>query len=212
MKNAIAIVCLMWCMGSLHAQNTSRQITEYAEFKPAVIHLMTGRDVTITKANIFLKNSRLLYKSGTKTKQARTANVKSVDFADRTYVRIDTLLAYPVDTVGTNTLYCARMIDMAAFNAMIINNRQITDLSIGEQVGMTTLELINEENVEYPIVNHYFFSYRGKVVRAQDREVLRLTPKPLRRNYWTVVRENGFSWDSEASLMKLLKAITEGGQ
>lgn len=208
-KNVIIILCLMFSLGSLQAQNTSRQITEYADFKPAVIHLTTGKDVSMPKANIFLKNSALLYRSGAKTKQARTANVKSVDFGDRTYVRIDTLLAYRVDSVGTNALFCARLIDMAAFNSMIINNRQITNLSIGEQVSMTALELVNEEDVEYPIVNHYYFSYGGKVVRAHDREVLRLTPKPLRRNYWTVVREAGFSWNSEASLLKLLRAITE---
>ncbi|MBR4240576.1 MAG: hypothetical protein IKQ03_14410, partial [Prevotella sp.] len=123
MKKSILTACMMLVCGVMSAQNLSRRVTEYAEFKPAVIHLVTGKDVSTPLANIFLKNSTLVYKSGTKTKEAFTNNLKSVEFDDRTYYRIDSVLAYRVDSVGTGQLFCARVIDMPTFRRMVLNNR-----------------------------------------------------------------------------------------
>ena len=207
MKKYILTACMMVVCGVMSAQNLSRRVTEYAEFKPAVIHLVTGKDVSTPLANIFLKNSTLVYKSGTKTKEAFTNNLKSVEFDDRTYYRIDSVLAYRVDSVGTGQLFCARVIDMPTFRRMVLNNRQITNIQVGDQISTTTLDLIDQDQVEYPLLNYYYISYGGKVVRAHDHEVLRLTPKAKRRQFWAIVREPTFSWTNEASLLKLLKAI-----
>jgi hypothetical protein len=193
----------------VQAQEVSKRVTEYEEFKPAVIHLVSGQDVSTPKANIFLKNSTLLYLSGTKTKEAFTNNLKSVDFDDRTYYRVDTLLAYKVDSVGTSALFCARLIDMNTLGQMIRSSRQITNIDVGDQITATSLRKVEGDEFDYPIINQYYFLCGGKIVRAREHEVLRATPKARRRAFWATVRESGFQWSSEESLMKLLKAITE---
>ncbi|MBR5656255.1 MAG: hypothetical protein IKW98_06175 [Prevotella sp.] len=208
-KRSIIVLSLMFGFLLVQAQEISRRVTEYEEFKPAVIHLVSGKDVSTPKANIFLKNSTLLYLSGTKTKEAFTDNLKSVDFDDRTYYRVDTLLAYKVDSVGTSALFCARLIDMNALGQMIRSSRQITNIDVGDQITATSLRKVEGDEFDYPIVNQYYFLCGGKIVRAREHEVLRATPKARRRAFWSTVREAGFQWSSEESLMKLLKAITE---
>ena len=208
-KRSIIVISLMFVVLGIQAQEVSRRVTEYEEFKPAVIHLATGKDISTPKANIFLKNSTLLYVSGAKTKEAFTESLKSVDFDDRTYYRVDTLLAYKVDSVGTNVLFCARLIDMHALSQMISSRRQITNIDVGDQITATSLRKVDGDEFDYPIVNQYYLLCGGKIVRAREHDVLRATPKARRRAFWSTVREAGFQWSSEESLMKLLKAISE---
>ena len=79
---------------------TTTSLTIYQEFQPATIHLVDGKQLRVGLANIFLKNSSLLYKSGQETKEANMKTLVKVEFKDRTYFRIDSVLAYQVDTAG----------------------------------------------------------------------------------------------------------------
>ncbi len=78
--------------------------------------------------------------------QAEMKNVKKVDFADRTYLKVDTILAYIVDTLKDNKLLCATLIDLEAYKSEILNNKQITNLELGSYVNVSTMDLsdINE--------------------------------------------------------------------
>ena len=76
------------------AQTTTTSLTVYPSFQPATIHLNDGRQLKVGFANIFLKNSGLLYISGQETKEANLKTLTKVDFKDRTYYRIDSVLAY----------------------------------------------------------------------------------------------------------------------
>ena len=91
----------------VNAQTTTTIATVYKEFQPATIHLTDGRKLKVSLANVFLKNSSLLYLSGNDTKEANMKTLTQVDFPDRTYYTVDTLLAYQVDTVGHDALLCA---------------------------------------------------------------------------------------------------------
>ena len=199
----------MACLGA-NAQMVSHRVTAFKQFEPATVHLSSGKPLKVKEANVFLRNSQLLYKSGGKVKQASIDNVTGVDFASRSYVKIDSILAYRVGSVSQNDLYCATLIDMETYNTNILNNRQVTNFEIGSQVNLTTLDTETDEEREYPIQNHYFFQYNGKLIEAHELYVLRAVPKAKRRIFWTIVREPGFSWTQEESLLRLLKGITEG--
>ena len=202
-------VMLMAC--SVQAQTITHRVTAFKEYKPAVVMLTNGKPLKVGAANIFLKNSRLLYKNGTKVLEAKLDNVKSVSIEDKFYEKIDTILAYRIDTVGKNGLYCAPVIDMVAYNLDQANKRHITNFEISTQVNMTALESTEEEAHEYPLQNYYYIKYNGKFVKAHELYVLRAIPKSKRKVFWETVREVGFSWIHEDSLMKLLKVISEGG-
>lgn len=209
MRGFVLLAWIMVCLGA-KAQMVSHSVTAFKQYEPATVHLTNGRPLKVKEANVFLKNSQLLYRSNGKVKQAAINNVKGVDFATRSYVRIDSLLAYRVGTVAQNNLYCATIIDMETYNTNIINDRQVTNFEIGSQVNLTTLDTDADEDREYPIQNHYYFQYNGKYIEAHELYVLRAVPKAKRRIFWTIVREPGFSWTQEDSLMRLLKGITEG--
>lgn len=192
---------------TMTAQTTTTALTVYQEFQPATIHLADGRLLKVGLANIFLKNSGLLYKSGQDTKEANLKTLTKVDFKDRTYYRIDSVLAYQVDTVGNKQLFCAQRIDFVAWKGMLVNNHQMTDISLGDMVSYTTADLADEQDIHFPLINVYYLQIDGKYVLAHERNLKRALDKEKRRLMVSVMSEPGFSWTSEASLLKLLKYI-----
>lgn len=211
MKNIVFLILSLLVCHGINAQMISHRVTEFKDYQPAVVELTSGKPLKVGSANIFLKNSKLLYKSGTRVLEAKLTNVKSVSIGGKYYVKIDTILAYRVDTVGKNGLYCSPTIDMDAYKMDMANKRHITNFEIGSQVNMTALESTEEEANEYPLQNNYYIEYNGKFVKAHELYVLRAIPKSKRKAFWTTVREVGFSWIHEESLMKLLRVITTEG-
>ena len=117
MKQKTLLIALLLAMVlGASGQIALSRLTAFTEFRPAVVHLADGKTMNLPLANIFLKNSSLLYMNNSGTAmEADMKNLLRVDFDDRTYVRIDTLLAYRVDTIGNSALYCAWVIDLKAF-------------------------------------------------------------------------------------------------
>ena len=189
------------------AQEITPAVTVYNEFQPATIITADGKKVKVPLANIFLKNSSLLYKSGVQTKEAYTNTLQRVEFKDRTYYRVDTVLAYRVDTVGADALFCSQRIDFDAYYRMRANNRTLTDLSIGDQVSYTTADLGDERDIHFPVVSVYYYLYHGKYVRCHERNLSRLLNKEQKRMMATMMNDKSFSWTDEQSLLKLLKLI-----
>lgn len=204
------IVCMLALLGSLvfqgHAQTTPA-VTVYKEFRPATIHLADGRLLKVSLANIFLKNSSLLYKSGVDTKEANLKTLTQVDFEDRSYYKIDSLLAYQVDTIGNDALYCAQKIDFVAWRQMVANNSVLSSLDLGDMIGYSYAELADEQDLHFPIIQLYFFRLNDKFVLAHERNLKRVLNKEKRRLMETMMIDKSFSWTDEQSLLKLLKTI-----
>ncbi len=208
MKRNILIVLLAIAgIVRCHAQAVTPALTVYKEFRPAKVMLADGKILNLSLANIFLKNSSLLYKSGLDTKEANMNTVLRVDFKDRSYLRIDTLLAYQVDTVNHDVLYCAQMIDMESYRQQIANNREITSLDFNDMIGYTMVDLQSEQDIHFPIKNIFIFRISGKFVIAHERSMKRLLPKEKRPILASAMAMPGFSWNDEKSLMTLLKMI-----
>ena len=207
MKKLVLFLLLSIGVLTASAQGTTTMVTVYQAFKPATIHLVDGRQLKVSLANIFLKNSGLLYISGHDTKEASLQNISTVEFQDRTYYRIDSVLAYQVDTVNHQPLYCAQRIDLVAWKGMIINNRQLDNISLGDMLTYSATELADQHDIHFPVINIYYFPINGKYVLAHERNLKRVLDKEKRRLMASVMSEPEFSWTSEKSLLKLLKYI-----
>lgn len=197
---------------SLFAQNATFQnnsLMGYNSFKPAIVTFKSGKTLKVQQANIFLKNSTLLYKHGTQIMQAKMDDIQYVDFDDRHYEHVDTVLAYRIDSVGDNLLLCAPLLDLEAFQRQMANNREITHLNLGEVASIVTTELKTEEDNGYPIFNRYLFYVKGKVIKAQDRPCLQVIPKNRRREYKTLLGSENFNWNNPDCLRKVLNLISK---
>ena len=207
MKRIVLLLLLTTGILAATAQTTTTSLTAYQSFQPATIHLVDGRKLKVDHANIFLKNSGLLYISGHDTKEANLKTMAKVEFKDRTYYRIDSVLAYQVDTVNHQELYCAPRIDVVAWRGLLINNRQLNNIDLGEMVTYSATELVDKQDIHFPLINLYYLKIDGKYVLAHERNLKRVLDKEKRRLMTSVMSEPGFSWTSEASLLKLLKYI-----
>ena len=209
MKASLLFIIMAFAtVQSLFAQDKTYGLTVYKSYQPATITLVDGRTIKQPLANIFMKNSSLLYLSKTGvTMEANMANILSVKFDDRQYAKIDTLLAYQVDTIGHNALYCATVIDLVAYQQNLKNNQVITDISLGDQLSTTTVDLSNESDYMFPLINLYYYRLDGKFVRCHERDLGRVLDKEKKRMMRTYMALPDFSWTDEKSLLKLLEGL-----
>ena len=196
------------------AQEVTPQLTVFPEFRPATATMVDGKKMDIPMANIFLKNSSLLYISGELTKEANTKNLLRVDFKDRSYIRIDSVLAYQVDTVGKNALFCAKVLDLKAYKQLLINNSNITNLNMNDLLSMnmlqyTTVDIGDTQDIHFPVIPLYYYRINDKFVLVHERHLKRFFDKENRRRMESVMNMPGFSWTNEEFLLKILEVIKE---
>lgn len=198
----------MTCLAStLMAQERTTNLTVYKNFKPSIILLKDGRVLKQPLTNIFLKNSSLLYLHGTTSMQANMDNIVSVKFDDRLYNKIDTVLAYEVDSVGDKKLYKATIIDQIAYRQQLRNNQVITNLQMGDQLSTTTMNLNGDEDYKFPLIDLFFYRINGKIVKVHERDLSRVLSKEQKRMMRTFLTMPDFSWTDEKSLMELLRKL-----
>lgn len=201
------LVSLFPCAAMAQSENTST-VMAYPDYRQAQVKLTDGRTIKVPKANVFLKHSTLVYKTGNSVKEANMRTVQAVDFADRHYERIDTVLAFLVDTVEANAVYQQQVIDREAYEARFRNDRMITDIQFGEQINLITLDPARDSTAVYPVINTFYYRYNGKIVKVHDRELWRMLPKDKRRIMHTIMAEDGFSWTRRESVVRMLQALT----
>ena len=213
MKASLLFIIMMCAtVQSLLAQDKTFGLTVYNSYRPATITLTDGRTIKHPLANIFLKNSSLVYLSNTGvTMEANMSNILYVKFEDRQYYKVDTLLAYVVDTVGNDALFCATVADMQAYQQNLRNSQVFTDISLGDQLSTTTVDLSNEGDRMLPLVNIYFYRFGNdadkKYVRCHERTLGRVLGKEKKRMMQTYLSMPDFSWTNEKSLLDLLKGL-----
>ena len=209
-KRKLLTAVLTLASMSIVAQQKTTLPTHYREYRPSVVTFTDGHQSNQQFTNVFLKNSSLLFLSSNTAMEANMSNIVRVDFADRSYINLNGQLAYLVDSVGANKLYCIELFDLDSYERNLRNNVNYTDISLaGDNIGTTTVDLNNEEDYKIPVVPHYYYYYQGTFVRVKDREVWRKLPKAKRRQYKTIVSSDDFSWVKPDQLMLLLKSISE---
>ncbi len=216
MKRLIAFVWVLAVSCSMIiAQDNTKKLTVFNDFKPAMVYMNNGKVVRTPLANIFLKNASLLFLRGELTMEAFMDPIKTVKIDTLWYVNIDNKLGQLIDSVGNNRLYCVTVIDIDAFKAMMKNNVNITANSFQElvsgsdQISYSTIELELPEDQKLPLLRTYYYLYNGEMIRVHERELSRKLPKSKRHNYESILSLPDFSWVDVDSLMKMLKAISE---
>ncbi len=188
----------------------SRRTMAFVTFRPAVVTLANGKTVNAPQANVFLKGSVLVYRNPQgRVMEANRRTVRSVDFAERHYERIDTMLYWRVDTVGSNALYCATYIDMLSLRQQILNSRNMTDVQMNSLMLSSTALTANDEDFDLPYTNVYYYRYRGKWVRVHERDIDHALPRNKRQAYKLALSMPAFSWSDPHSLLELLRSISE---
>ena len=213
-KLVLSTTVLLMAALRVAAQEVTPQLTAFPEFRPATATMADGKKMDIPMANIFLKNSSLLYISGELTKEANTKNLLRVDFKDRSYIRIDSVLAYQVDTVGKNALFCAKVLDLKAYKQLLINNSNITNLNMNDLLSMnmlqyTTVDIGDTQDIHFPVIPLYYYRINDKFVLVHERHLKRFFDKENRRRMESVMNMPGFSWTNEEFLLKILEVIKE---
>ena len=213
-KLVLSATVLLMAALRVAAQEVTPQLTAFPEFRPATATMADGKKMVIPMANIFLKNSSLLYISGELTKEANTKNLLRVDFKDRSYIRIDSVLAYQVDTVGKNALFCAKVLDLKAYKQLLINNSNITNLNMNDLLSMnmlqyTTVDIGDTQDIHFPVIPLYYYRINDKFVLVHERHLKRFFDKENRRRMESVMNMPGFSWTNEEFLLKILEVIKE---
>ncbi len=183
--------------------------TLYREFKPSVIYLTNGKKLNQNLTNVFLKNSTLVYLKGTYTMEANMQTIRRVEFDDRQYDVIEGQLAELIDSVGNDCVYRVDYLDMDAYQAQLKNNINISNISLGDQISTSTVDLNTEEDFKFPLVHKYYMCYNGETFPVHEREIWRRLPKDkdIRRMFKTIITKQGFSWTSDESVSELLRAI-----
>lgn len=210
MKRFLVIMfCVATSLG-VFAQKTagfSATTTLYEDYQPAKITLTNGKVINQKQANVFLKNARLLFKRGMFDMEANMSQIESVEFADRKFIKVDTMLVTIVDTIGDNQILCATTIDVEAYRQRAVNDKVLTNLTLGEQVSTTTIDLAPSDEPKYPLVNDYYFLVDGKVIEVHERTINRMLDKDKRRILKSYLMQPDFDWSDRGYLRKILLLI-----
>ena len=209
LKVVALLLAIVTSIGAVAQQRTS-QLALYSDFKPATITLADGRVIKNPLTNVFLKNSSLLYVQGTNTMEAKMSTIRRVDFEDRFFVNIDDQLASVVDTVGSSVLYRVDYLDIEAYNTNLKNNIDISSFSLSDFVNTDVVDKNGEDDYRtIPLVHKYYMLYNGKIINVHEREIWRQLPKEKKRMFMAIVDAPGFTWVDDASILRLLKAISD---
>lgn len=209
-KRCIAIMVAMVSVASLFAQKKTDLATMFEHNQTAVVTLNDGRTVKAPNSNVFLKNASLLYFQGNTAKEANMDIISKVDFKDKHFISIDKKLAYFVDSVKGNNLYCVELIDMDAYERNLRNNVNYShiEFSSSDQLNAYTNDMNTDEDYVYPVIKEFYFSLNGKIIRAHDRDLWVELNKKQYRMLKTIIDTPDFNWADTECLMKLLKMIS----
>ena len=209
MKKLILTLCTALSLNIGWAQEVTTKLTLLNEFKPAIIHLASG-NVNHSLTNVSLKNAALLYLSGTYTMEANMDNVLAVEMDGHSFVKIEKKLAECLDTIGDNQLFCTTLIDIPAYEQLLKNNKNITNLDFSNNMtSYTTIDIDNEIGSQLPVIRIYYYRYKGKIFRVHEREIWNRLPKEKRHIYKSIIALPDFSWTDRKSIVQLLKAISD---
>ncbi len=185
----------------------------FDEYLPAKVYMSNGKVIQPRQANVFLKNATLLYKQGAVDMQANMEQIVSVSFGNVNFIKINEQLAYVVDSIiiskdKEDLLLCTRLIDMDAYQQQVVNSQQLTNLTLGDNIGMTTTDVAEADMLELPVVNHYYYRINGKFIKVHERNIKRIVSKEKYRLIRSITGLPDFSWGNEKFLIQILGIIS----
>lgn len=183
----------------------TNRTTLYETYQPAEITLYNGQVIQQKEANIFLRNGRLLFKSGRHDMEANMAQVRSVRFANHNFVSIDTTMAMVVDTIGSSRILCTTTIDLEAYSQLKINERLISNIHMEwDMINAVSSRELPDSDVQYPLISHFYVEIGGKVVKMEERTLRHMLPRDKHSRFDFYLQMPDFDWTSRESLTLIL--------
>ena len=208
-RYVMALLLMLVAVGAF-AQKKTLLATMFHKNKTATVTLKDGRVIKAPDANVFLKNGALLYFQGNTVKEANMEIILGVEFDDKRFVNIENRLAYFVDSIKGNALYCVEIIDMDAFERNLKNNVNYTFIDLqSDHLDTFTNDLNTEEDYVFPVNREFFYRLDGKFVQADARELYRVLNKERYRLLKTITGVPDFDWLEPECLMRLLEMISK---
>lgn len=177
----------------------------YKDFKDGKIEFAFGKD-KVYKANVFLKDASLLYKTDTIMK-ANLFGVITVDFGDAVYR----------NTGGRLGLIMGQKDDVMLTRVTTIDTRQMTeDARSGKNstfLDLPELNLFIDTNADYwaegegtswPLKDEYFFVVKGKPIPAAEKIVKKSIRADKKADFKELMKNRKWSWKDAESLKVLL--------
>ncbi len=208
-RYVLATLLMVLACGA-YGQKKTLLATMYHKNKTATVTLTDGRVIKAPDANVFLKNGALLYFQGNTVKEANMDIILGVEFDDKRFINIENRLAYFVDSIKGNSLYCVEIIDMDAFERNLKNNVNYTFIDLqSDHLDTFTNDLNTEEDYVFPVNREFFYLLDGKFVQADARELYRVLNKERYRILKTITNVPDFDWLKPECLMRLLGLISK---
>lgn len=211
MKRYVLVIALaLMARGGLWAQQAQVERRTkipfaYKDFKDGKIEFAIGKG-KVYKANVFLKDASLLYKTDTVMK-ANLFGVISVDFGDAVYR----------NTGGRLGLVMGQEGDVMLTRVTTIDTRQMTeDARSGKNSTFLDLPEFNvfvDTNADYwadgegsswPLKDEYFFVVRGKAIPAAEKVVKKSIRADKKADFKELMKNRKWSWKDAESLKVLL--------
>ncbi|MBP3228474.1 MAG: hypothetical protein J6M53_06835 [Bacteroidaceae bacterium] len=187
----------------------------FKDFRPAVVRQTFGRTVTVEKANLLLRDGTLVYLQGDSILAPTNASILGVDFdSTMTFMRVQGMeMGRVLAREGFNYLLCVTTFDRSM---MTDEMNTYTNLSsLAQEAGFFDSNYLRDINpgspdfLGYPVCDTYYFSLKGHVIPATEREVKRRIAASHKKDFKALMADRWWSWRDAESLARLLGLFPE---
>lgn len=176
----------------------------FPEFRHAKVMQTFGRHIEVERANIAINNGSFVYMQGDSVLTPSNNSILGVQFDSlHLYMRVDGMVMGRVlASENYNNLLCVTAIDRELFTEE--TNRATAMAFLSMEAARFGDYDIFERDEGYPICDTYYFSIKGQVIPAIEREVKKRIDPEKKREFKTMMADRWWSWRDPESLAKLL--------
>ena len=182
------------------------RVVAYPEFRNAKILQTFGRHI-MGDVNIFMKDASLLFKDKDGViRQASNASIIGVQFDDTTkYIRVDnTAMGRVLAEQGYNALICVTTIDA---KKMEDESMKFAEIDFGKISMLLEINKENDGKLGYPLKDTFYFSVRGRIVKANETDIKKEIRPELKKEFKEVMDDRWWSWKDAENLKDILKFL-----
>ena len=184
----------------------------FPEFMDAKVLQPFGRSVK-ARANIFLKNSALLFVQDGQVMQANIDRVLGVEFDSIKYMKVSSeQMGRVVAQKGYNRLLCCTHVNMPLYREETTGGKGMDNFTVELPGSETFLNLDTQKRDDeggIPLTDTYYFYINGFVIPANESSFKKFVGKDQMQAF-KVLKENRFwSWNDPESLKMLLDFLPE---
>ncbi len=207
MKKYILIL-LVFAALFASAQNVevrrSKSIFLFPEFRPAKVMQTFGRHIEVERANIAINNGSFVYMQGDSIFTPSNNSILGVQFDSiHIYMRVDGMvMGRVIASENYNNLLCVTTVDSDILTEETNRTTAMAFLSMSGSF-FANYDIFDRDE-GYPLCDTYFFSIKGQVFPAIEREVKKHIAPDKKREFRNLMADRWWTWKNPESLVQLL--------